>query len=618
MKAAAVAAARRAAMMRLRKTLPLLGAHNLSSHSFPLDTLMLLNRSHKFMPTPHPLSRDDLRAAIKRFRRTIRLRCQFGDRPRTALQKLSLSNPTFQPKDAPPAVEQFINRTQGALFSAHALPPRIPPRLNLPPAERAALRELTLRDDIVVKPADKNLGLTIMDTPDYHAAVFAHLLDPAVYKEVSDLQQFVADARATLIRLTSTYARVMSAKLTAFLRSGADMTTPPNFYIMPKLHKMPSLSSPIIGRPIAAAHSWITTPASRFLAVVLNETLPKFPSILLDRNHLLRQLEGLRVHKSALLVTFDVESLYPNVDHGGCVDACKSAVAPSAQGYVGDLLEFVLTHNVVQSQNRLFHQIRGGAMGTNCMPPAAQLYLAVKWENAFAQHCADTLHIPFPSLYWRYIDDGFFIYEGTEAQLSTFLREFGSFLPNIRITSTSSQFRVEFLDVVIEKRMEQTWSNNATHVGLRLRTHQKALNRYLYIPFTSHHSYNSFKGFILAELIRYVVTNTDECWYEAMVEKFTLRLERRLFPLSFIRAVVAQVSFHKRHEYLAPKPPSHSTVIPLVLPFAQRITHLNPSRILREQYAAGGAALHAHLPTQPIVAFSKTKNLGAALIRSRD
>jgi hypothetical protein len=40
-------------------------------------------------------------------------------------------------------------------------------------------------------------------------------------------------------------------------------------------------------------------------------------------------------------------------------------------------------------------------MGTNCMPPAAQLYLAREWEGIAKQR----LGSDFPSLYKRFIDD---------------------------------------------------------------------------------------------------------------------------------------------------------------------------------------------------------------------
>jgi hypothetical protein len=52
-------------------------------------------------------------------------------------------------------------------------------------------------------------------------------------------------------------------------------------------------------------------------------------SLLLSK--LVRELEGLRVSEKAWLLTFDVESLYPHVEHEGCLDACTEAAPGDCQ-----------------------------------------------------------------------------------------------------------------------------------------------------------------------------------------------------------------------------------------------------------------------------------------------
>jgi hypothetical protein len=102
------------------------------------------------------------------------------------------------------------------------------------------------------------------------------------------------------------------------------------------------------------------------LADELNSLLPEYDTVLRDRTQLVREIDGLRVSKDAWLLTFDVESLYPNVDHAGCVAACAAAVHGSGmrRAMVAELLEFVLKNNVVTVQGKYYRQIFGGAMGT--------------------------------------------------------------------------------------------------------------------------------------------------------------------------------------------------------------------------------------------------------------
>jgi hypothetical protein len=72
-----------------------------------------------------------------------------------------------------------------------------------------------------------------------------------------------------------------------------------------------------------------------------------------------------------------------------------------------------------------------------------------------------------------------------------------------------SQVQVEFLDLVIIKDMRV----EGEKVPIYVRTHQKVMNKYLYLPFSSHHPFHVFKGMIKGELIRYVKTNTYEADY---------------------------------------------------------------------------------------------------------
>jgi hypothetical protein len=96
--------------------------------------------------------------------------------------------------------------------------------------------------------------------------------------------------------------------------------------------------------------------------------------------------------------------------------------------------------------------------------------------------------------------------------------------------------------LVIYKCAEDAWGVPNGSVRLKVRTHQKALNKYLYIPYTSFHHRGMFKSFIYAEFIRYVVTNSDEHWYDCMVRKFTHRLLQRGYPLQLIASIANKVS----------------------------------------------------------------------------
>ena len=584
---------------------------------------MLLNNGLKFVPTPKLLPRSQLQATIQRFQRSVRLRCQFQDVG--PMDRYKVPNPGFSPLPAPPVVEAFLSRVESACLARYDIVARRECARrrevnNLAPGQVEALRMLRQRSDIIIKPADKTLGLTVMCAADYHAALRKHVSDTTTYRDVTDsLQTFVSDTCNRLLKLVERYRAPLGDSLCRYLLQGLEMVQPPSLYLLPKLHKMSSLDAPLVGRPIAACHSWITTCMSIWLADQLNQYLKKYPTIVTDRTALVCELEQTRVSKDAWLFVFDVESLYPHVEHEGCIDACAEAV-PFGDGYnkyiVQDFLCFVLKHNVVSVQGRQYQQVFGGAMGTNCMPPAAQLYLALKWEKVAKQQW-EKLGAKFPALFKRFIDDGFVVFEGTEQELLAFAELLNSVLENINITFQYSRSQVDFLDLVVYKSGDV--SPDGT-VGLKVRTHQKELNRYLYIPFHSHHHLGMFKSFINAELIRYVVTNSDECDFNCMVEKFSQRLCQRGYPQHMVASMVSRVSFACRQQYMSSsssrKATRSNSRSVLAVPYARLVPGLRLPQLLRDEYVLGDEALHTVLPQRPIVAYCKNRNLGSLLVKA--
>lgn len=466
----------------------------------------------------------------------------------------------------------------------------------------------------------------------YREAQLAHLEDTSTYEEVSDIAAFTAAARARLkALLDGPHGKALGDHATSYISQSLGYGTPPQFYVLPKLHKMPDPLGPIKGRPIAACHSWLTTHASKWLAHHLNKLLPLYSTILPDRWQLLRRLQTLRIPAGAWLVTFDVESLYPSVIQNACVAACAAALRrarPGAQHAawirgVIELLRFVFDCSVVTAQGRHFKQKRGGAMGTNCMPPAAQLYLAVLLESELKTEFG----AEFPTHYWRYIDDGFFVWEGSRQRLHAFLDRLNTKVPGIRITFTYSQTQVEYLDLVIAKRLEDTWCTpgGSSTIGLRVHTHQKLLNRYLYMPYRSNHPPASFTSFIRAELVRYAATCSDEYWFDSMVAAFTYRLLRRGYPPELIERARRSVRWADRAAYIeaACTPKRSAPPIVLALPYATLVPEVAPQRVLHNTYARAAAApqgdgtVRDALRRRPITAFCRTPNLGAMLVKAR-
>jgi hypothetical protein len=224
-------------------------------------------------------------------------------------------------------------------------------------------------------------------------------------------------------------------------------------------------------------------------------------------------------------------------------------------------------------------------------------------------------------MYKRFIDDGFVVFNGSHAALLEFVACLQNELPNIRITYNYSRVQVEFMDLVVYK----SGPPGADGQTLRVRTHQKPLNRYLYIPRHSFHHPGMFRSFIHAELIRYVITNSDAVWYDCMVQKFTHRLRERGYPLASIQALISKVSFADRSKYIAAAVANSKyaqqgsgEALPLVVPYARNVAVMQLPTLLRQvvMQSPGMSATLRALHARALVCFSKTRNLGSKLVRA--
>jgi hypothetical protein len=205
----------------------------------------------------------------------------------------------------------------------------------------------------------------------------------------------------------------------------------------------------------------------------------------------------------------------------------------------------------------------------------------------------------------RFIDDGFVIFEGDKQKLLAFICLLKSLLPNIKITYNYSQVEVDFLDLVVYQCMEDACDADGK-VRIKVRTHQKAMNKYLYIPCYSFHPPSVFRSFIKAELIRYVVTNSDKHWFDCMLRKFVHRLRHRGCPQRLLASITNLVLFSQRQQYLTAS--SSSSLALLCMSFLLRPASIAakpsvryPAETLVTPFnAAGGAdwpkSHHPNLP----------------------
>lgn len=380
--------------------------------------------------------------------------------------------------------------------------------------------------DIIVKPADKNVGIVVMDKNTYEQLCYLHLNDTSKYKLIhisnynvdiiyNTLRLILHKHNMLYMRNTKRYTKLARSLLqlegSTSLRLGV-------YYILPKVHK-PNVSS----RPIVSSISTVTYYTSIYLHNVLNTIKDQLTSVVFSTKHALKKLAQVRdeyvpCSKQYIVLCADVTSLYPSIPTEYGLIAVENILYKlhfdhSQIPLILQLLQWVLTNNYFEFNDDIYLQLTGTAMGTP---------VAVMYANIVLYYLEqDCLSLP-NMLYMRYIDDLCILIEPQYADQLVDI--FNSKVHSIKLEAVTKGPTGVFLDMVVD----MTSNFPITRV------YQKPINRYLYIPPFSNHEKTVFKGWVMAEFLRYRRTCTLSKDYNDISTEFTVRLVNRGYSTNTI------------------------------------------------------------------------------------
>ena len=132
----------------------------------------------------------------------------------------------------------------------------------------------------------------------------------------------------------------------------------------------------------------------------------------------LRSLPNLR--DDIILCTVDVVGLYPNIPHEEGLSTQHKRLDLRQEKDVTtstlvELAEVVLKNNIFTFKEKTLKQKWGTAVGTKFAPPYSILFMAELEEEILSE-----IELK-PYLWWRYIDDIFFLWEHGEEKLQGFI-----------------------------------------------------------------------------------------------------------------------------------------------------------------------------------------------------
>lgn len=497
-----------------------LAFHDLTSPpaDLPATLKRLLGLNLNFCPTPRQLSTTDLLEQLPDFVRSLRLRYLFRKNDNKTFTKSSIyvKNAAFQPPPCPPAIEATLQTIEQRLQVTTLVSKRY---FNMTRTQRNLLKTLMFRHDLKILLTDKNLGPAVMTSTQYVDFCLDHLQDTTTYRNIQAppeaiLRLLKSTVRKYYERMFQRYGYDENWKDTAIITHKIDARSLNVFYALAKIHK-PQLAP----RPIVSNANGVLLGLSKWLDYQLQPLLKASASYLKNSDQLLTDLAALQVTPHDQILTFDVVSLYTSIP----IDYALETFARILNDHhwktaILEGLHLILRFNYFQFGDTMWHQVTGTAMGTPVAPAFASLYLAYFESQLTPEFQASLVY------FCRYIDDGLIIWRPRTEDPFALKRFFAKFtrLSRLKFTHEQSLTEVPFLDLWIIK----------TGNGLRTKTHQKALNLYLYLPAASAHPPGVLKGLIYGLVKKYAMQNPDATDFKSIVNLLLQRLQSRGYRAS--------------------------------------------------------------------------------------
>ena len=213
-------------------------------------------------------------------------------------------------------------------------------------------------------------------------------------------------------------------------------------YLKPKI---PKIHFNVPGRPVISNCGLFTEKVSEFLDSHLKGIMQEIWPVIKDLNDFVNKSKNLKnIPKDAVLVTADVVGLHPSIPHEAGLKALKEALDERENRNIArnDLIrmaEFVLKNNYFKFNGQVKQQISGTAIGTKFVPA----YTCIFMDDIESKYL-ETQSLQ-PLIWFRYIDDVFFIWAHEEEKLQLFCTDLNNYNLHIKFTYEFNKEHILFL-----------------------------------------------------------------------------------------------------------------------------------------------------------------------------
>ena len=315
-----------------------------------------------------------------------------------------------------------------------------------------AIYQLKRDTNIVITRPDKGSGVVLLDRDDYISKMMNILSQGNKFREIGPadecdttlqqeraLQSFLLRARKNNHLTSEVYERIRPVGCTR-----------PRMYGLPKTHKPNVPLRPILSMVNAPQHA-----LAGWLTEVLQPVLEKYSEhTIRDTFQFCSNIEDFTSHRSSsgtFMCSFDVVSLFTNIPLTETIDICLDSLyrddkipTPSQPEFLLRKLLLKATTEVEFSFNNvIYKQVDGVAMGSPLGPILADIFVG------FCESKVDPA--TWPSLYNRFVDDTFGIFDSQDEARDLFIILNGLH-PALRFTmEAETDNSLPFMDVLVQR-----------------------------------------------------------------------------------------------------------------------------------------------------------------------
>ncbi|XP_041472690.1 uncharacterized protein LOC121421956 [Lytechinus variegatus] len=288
---------------------------------------------------------------------------------------------------------------------------------------------------------------------------------------------------------------------------------PARFYLLPKIHKPVNPGRPIL---------------SDFLRK-LNDIKDQIP-------------------ETAIIGTLDVSSLYTNIPHDEGIKASCEALAASGHSSPPHFRYQISDVSCTNKKQLHFH---GPALPTDIRHSNG--YSDGSFIRLSLHDQAGTADVRFspcrPWIWWRYIDDIFFIWTREEDSLHTLIDHINSFLRTTKFTSDFSQQENHFLDVTVQKKPN----------GITTTLYTKPTDTHQYLHSSSCHPRHCKTGIAYSQALRPCCICSEDPDFSFHTRNLQKHLCARGHGARSVQLAINKVRSLPRSEVLKPKSDKKTT-----------------------------------------------------------